>query len=70
MEKALKNSGFLLFLVLVFIGLAVLYRGGSPEPEKFSLNRLVDQINQENVKSITVDTNDLSIVLNDDKIHW
>ena len=67
MEKALKNSGFLLFLVLVFIGLAVLYRGGSPEPEKFSLNRLVDQINQENVKSITVDTNDLSIVLNDDK---
>lgn len=67
MEKLFKNSGFLLFLGLILFGLVILYQGGAPAPEKFSLNQLVENINKDSVKQIEVDGNSLSITLQDDK---
>lgn len=67
MEKIFKNSGFVLFVVLVLLGLAILYQGGGTPPEKYSLTQLVDQIDQGNVTQIEVDGSTLDITLKDGK---
>ena len=67
MEKMTKNAGFLIFLAILFVGIFILYRGGSQQPENYSLTQLVEQINGNNVASLTVDGNDVTIALKDGK---
>jgi len=62
-----KNAGFLIFLAILFVGIFILYRGGSQQPENYSLTQLVEQINGNNVASLTVDGNDVTIALKDGK---
>jgi cell division protease FtsH len=67
MEKITKNSGFLLFIGILLIGMIILYRGGSERPEQFSLAQLVEQVNADSVTVLEVDGNDISITLKDGK---
>lgn len=67
MEKIFKNSGFLLFIALILIGLVILYQGGEAQPEKYSLTQLVEQINQGDVEKVEVDGAVINIVLKGDK---
>ncbi len=57
----------LVITLLLISGLFVLYSKPTEKPESISLSTLVSQINDSKVKEITVDVDDLLIVLADDK---
>ncbi len=67
MEKLLKNLSTLVLLFLLVSGIVILYQAPTAKPTQISLSELVSQINQDQVKEITVKNNDLSIDLNDGK---
>lgn len=66
MDKLLKNIGFVVLFFLLVSTIMILYSGPAQKPSEISLSDLVTEINEEKVKEITVDGNDLNIVLNDD----
>lgn len=67
MDKLLKNLSTLLILFFILSGILLLYRSPEQKPEDYSLNQLASQINAGNIKSITVEGNNLSIEQNDGK---
>ncbi|MDP2837965.1 MAG: ATP-dependent metallopeptidase FtsH/Yme1/Tma family protein, partial [Candidatus Moranbacteria bacterium] len=67
MEKILKNLSTLILLFLLVSGIIILYQSPEAKPADISLNELMAQINQGEVKDITVKNNELNITLKDDK---
>ncbi len=67
MEKMLKNLSTLILLFLLISGIVILYQSPEGKPTQISLNELIAQINQDQVKAITVKNNDLDIELRDGK---
>lgn len=67
MEKILKNLSTLILLFLLISGIVILYQSPEGKPTQISLNELIAQINQDQVKAITVKNNDLDIELKDGK---
>lgn len=67
MEKMLKNLSTLILLFLLISGIVILYQSPEGKPTQISLNELIAQINQDQVKAITVKNNDLDIELKDGK---
>ena len=67
MEKMFKNLSTLILLFLLVSGIIILYQSPASKPTEVSLNELVTQINQDQVKAITVKNNELSIELKDGK---
>lgn len=67
MEKLLKNMGTLLFLFFIVTGIIILYQTPDQKPAQIALSELVKQINEGQVKDITVKGNDLEITLSDGK---
>jgi cell division protease FtsH len=67
MKNLLKNVGIALLVFLFIAGIATLF--GSPEkkPEDISLSALVLQINNQQVKEISVSSDDLAIITQDGK---
>jgi len=55
----------MLFLFLLISGLFVLYSGPAKKPAEVALSALVAQINDGKVKQISVDNNDLAVILTD-----
>lgn len=66
-NKFFKNIFFVLFTFLILSSLMFLYQSPAQKPENTSLNALVTAINNEQVKKITVDSEQLSIELTDGK---
>lgn len=67
MQKLLKNVGLVFIIFILISGIFVLYSGPQEKPAEISLSTLVSEINEGQVKKITVDENKLSIELNDQK---
>lgn len=67
MEKLFKNLSTLILLFLLISGIVILYQSPTAKPTEISLNELVSQINQDQVKEIVVKNNELSIELKDGK---
>jgi cell division protease FtsH len=65
MDKLLKNVALVVFLFLIISGIMVLYSSPVQKPTSTSLSDLAGQINNGQVKDISVDNNDLAINLND-----
>jgi cell division protease FtsH len=67
MEKISRNLPTILVALMLVLGIFVLYQSPSQKPEQISLSALVEEINQSQVKTITVTSNTLNIVMKDDK---
>ena len=67
MEKLLKNFWTLLILFFVVSGILILVETPQNKPADISLSELVEQINQEKVKTIAIKGNELFITLKDEK---
>ena len=65
MEKMLKNISTLILLFLLVSGIIILYQSPEKKPTDVSLSELVTQINQDQVKKISVKNNELAIELKD-----
>jgi cell division protease FtsH len=65
MDKFIKNVTIILLIFLIVSGILVLYSAPAQKPAQISLNELVNQINEEKVKKIEVDGNNLNIELQD-----
>ncbi len=67
MNNLFKNVSALLIVFLLISGIFILYSNPQQKPEKVSLSDLVTQINNDQVKSIDVQNDDLNITLKDEK---
>ena len=67
METLLKNFWTILLLFFVISGILILIESPKDKPSNVSLSELVSQINQGQVKSVSIQENNLSITLKDDK---
>lgn len=67
MNNLLKNAGLVFLIFILISGIFILYSGPQEKPAEISLSTLVSEINDGQVKKITVDENKLSIELNDQK---
>lgn len=65
MDKYIKNLTPYFFLFLLLFGIVILYQGPDQKTKDVSLNELVNQINNDQVDTITVEANKLAIVLRD-----
>ncbi|MFZ2299545.1 MAG: ATP-dependent zinc metalloprotease FtsH [Candidatus Moraniibacteriota bacterium] len=65
MEKMLKNLSTLILLFLLISGIIILYQTPDKKPAPVSLSELVTEINQDQVKAITIQSNTLEIELQD-----
>jgi len=65
MEKILKNLSTLILLFLLVSGIIILYQSPGKKVAPVSLSELVAEINQDQVKTITVESNVLNIELQD-----
>ncbi len=65
MEKILKNLSTLILLFLLISGIIILYQSPDTKPAQVSLSELVAEINQDQVKTITIRNNALEIELQD-----
>ena len=65
MRNLFKNIAIVLLVFLFISGILVLYSTPAQKPKDISLTNLVDQINQGQVKTISVDSNDLTVSLAD-----
>lgn len=63
----LKNLSTLILFFLLISGIIILYQSPEAKPTEVSLNELVTQINQGQVKEIVVKNNELAIELQDGK---
>jgi len=69
MRNLFKNIGIVLLIFLFISGILVLYGGPQQQPQEVSLTNLVSEINQNQVKQISVNTdNQLDIQMNDGKM--
>ncbi len=66
MKNLLRNF-LIFFAVFLAISLAFSYAGGGQKKEPVSLNELVNQINEDKVASITIQSGDLLVSLKDGK---
>jgi len=66
-KNLFKN--FLIFFVvfLVVMGVFSLFNNSFNKPETMSISTVIEKINQEEIKSITVSGNDLTVILNNDQ---
>lgn len=67
MNKLLKNITLVIMVFLLISGLLILYSAPKQKPADISLSDLVNQINRDEVKEIVIESNKLSIELNDGK---
>jgi cell division protease FtsH len=67
MEKILKNISTLILLFLLVSGIIILYQTPETKPALISLSELVAEINQDQVKIISIQNNILEIELQDGK---
>ncbi|MBP7811376.1 MAG: ATP-dependent zinc metalloprotease FtsH [Candidatus Moranbacteria bacterium] len=67
MEKLLKNFWTLLIFFFIISGILILVETPKNKPANISLSELVEQINQEKVKTIAIKGNELFITLKDEK---
>lgn len=67
MKNLTKHTGLSIAILIIALGLFILYNGPKDKPAEVSLSTLVSQINNGQVKQITVDENKLDILLNDGK---
>jgi cell division protease FtsH len=67
MDSFLKNFWTLLILFFIVSGIIILAESPKNKPTSVALSQLVTQINDGQVKTITVKGNDLAITLKDDK---
>ncbi|MDP1619446.1 MAG: ATP-dependent metallopeptidase FtsH/Yme1/Tma family protein, partial [bacterium] len=67
MKNLTKHTSLTIAFLILALGLLVLYNGPKEKPAEISLSTLVSQINNGQVKQITVDENKLEILLNDSK---
>ena len=67
MEKILKNLSTLILVFLLVSGVIILYQTPKEKPALISLSELVTEINQDQVKTIVVQSNALEIELQDGK---
>ncbi len=67
MEKILKNLSTIVLLFLLVSGIVILYQSPETKPTPTPLGELVTQINQDQVKEITVKNNEVNVVLKDGK---
>ncbi len=65
MEKILKNLFTIILLFLLLSGIIILYQSPDKKPTNISLSELVTEINQDKVKTITIQNNILDIELQD-----
>lgn len=65
MNTLKKNSFSLIIFAILILGVIVLYQSPNVKPETISLNTLVQNINQDQVDSIEVQDNTLTIVKKD-----
>lgn len=66
MKKLIQNVLIVFLILLIISAVFALFVQPFEEERKISLTQLVEDINQENVKKITVSGNNVSIVYNDD----
>src|SRR3989344_3710020 len=66
MKSLLKNFIFIVLIFLVISGVFAVFSKPFEEKKEISLTQLVEDINQEKVKKITVSGNDVQITYNDD----
>jgi len=67
MKNLAKNIGLFILFFLVIAGILTLYSAPTAKPTEISLGALVEQINQDQVKQIVVDGDNLAITLVDGK---
>lgn len=67
MNTFVKNISGIILLFLLISGVMILYQSPSQKPADISLSQLAEQINNGQVKQISVNANELSIELNDNK---
>ena len=65
MQKLFKNIGFILLSFLLISGILILYRSPEKNPEDISISTLAQQINEQKVKEVKVNGNQLEITLTD-----
>ncbi len=61
MDKILRHLSTILLVFFLFVGIAILYQTPEKKPVNISLSDLVSEINNGEIKQITVKANDLSI---------
>lgn len=67
MKNLLKNIGILLLVFLFISGVFILYSSPQAKPEAVSLSRLASEVNDGQVKQISVENDRLNVILNDGK---
>lgn len=67
MKNLLKNTGLLLFVFLLVSGILILYSAPEKKPKDASLSELVTQVNNGEIKSISVSDNSLEITTSGDE---
>lgn len=65
MDKMLKNIAWIIFSFLLISGVFILYSAPTQKPKEISLSELVVQINEDKIKEISIDDNNLSIIMED-----
>jgi len=68
MKNLAKNIGLFILFFLVIAGILTLYSAPAPKTENVSLGTLVAQVNQDQVKQIAVEADNLTVTLSDGKI--
>jgi len=66
MRNLIKNLVFILLIFLIISGLFALFARPFEKEKELSLTQLVEEINQEKIKKITVSGNELQIIYQDD----
>ena len=68
MEKLLRHLSTAILVFFVMVGMVILYQSPEKKPTEISLSELVSQINNGEVKKVSVKLNELSIEKNDGTI--
>jgi len=66
MDKLFKNFSLIILAFILIAGILILYKAPQQKPKEISLNQLVNEINEDKVKEILIQGNDLNITLQDE----
>ncbi|MFH1559523.1 MAG: ATP-dependent zinc metalloprotease FtsH [Patescibacteria group bacterium] len=66
MKNLLKNFIIFLFIFLAFAAVLSLFNPSSEKPKEIDLSLMIDQINKEEVKEIVVESDKITLTLNDE----
>ena len=66
MKNLAKNFIFILLIFLIISGIFALFSKPFEKEKELSLTQLVEEINQEKIKKITVSGNELQIIYQDE----